>query len=222
MGSQDITTGRAPQAEARASGDLRLLGRLRGGEENAFDEIVGRYGAALLRVALVYTPSQAVAEEVVQETWLGVVRGLDRFEGRSSLATWLFRIVANRAKTRGQQEPRSVSFAALAADEIHRGEVAVDADRFTTKGVWSSPPARWDENQEKSLASRETVAVIEAAIAALPDTQRLVITIRDVGGWPADGVCDALGISEADHRVLLHRARSQVRRALEDYFGEDL
>jgi len=201
--------------------DVRLLERLRAGDEGAFEELVGRYGPALLRVARLYTPSRAVAEEVVQETWLGVVRGLDRFEGRSSLKTWLFRIVANRAKTRGVQESRSVPFAALAGQEVVFEESAVDADRFAADGTWASPPRRWEQSPERSLESGETVALIERVIAGLPDTQRLVITMRDVEGWPADEVRNALDISETNQRVLLHRARSKVRRALEEYFADD-
>ena len=208
-----------PQADEE---DVRLLERLRGGDEAAFEELVERYGASLLRVARLYTPSRAVAEEVVQETWLGVVRGLERFEGRSSLKTWLFRIVANRAKTRGTQERRSVPFASLAGAEVAAEDPAVDADRFTEDGTWASPPRRWEENPERSLESGETVALIERAIGALPDTQRLVITMRDVEGWPADEVRNALDISETNQRVLLHRARSKVRVALEEYFDDDL
>jgi RNA polymerase sigma-70 factor (ECF subfamily) len=201
--------------------DVRLLERLRAGDEGAFEELVVRYGPSLLRVARLYTPSRAVAEEVVQETWLGVVRGLERFEGRSSLKTWLFRIVANRAKTRGVQESRSVPFAALAGQEVASEESAVDADRFAADGTWASPPRRWEQNPERSLESGETVALIERVIAGLPDTQRLVITMRDVEGWPADEVRNALDISETNQRVLLHRARSKVRRALEEYFADD-
>lgn len=202
--------------------DVRLLERLRSGDEAAFEELVERYGASLLRVARLYTPSRAVAEEVVQETWLGVVRGLERFEGRSSLKTWLFRIVANRAKTRGTQERRSVPFASLAGAEVAADDPAVDAARFTEEGTWASPPRRWEESPERSLESGETVAVIERAITALPDTQRLVITMRDIEGWPADEVRNALDISETNQRVLLHRARSKVRAALEDYFATDV
>jgi RNA polymerase sigma-70 factor (ECF subfamily) len=207
-----------PQAD---DDDVRLLEALRAGDEAAFEELVSRHGASLLRVARQYTPSHAVAEEVVQETWLGVLRGLERFEGRSSLRTWLFTIVSNRARTRGVQEHRSVPFAALAGQEVATDEAAVDADRFTTDGAWASPPRRWEENPERSLQSGETVAVIERAIELLPDTQRLVITMRDVEGWPADEVRNALRISETNQRVLLHRARSKVRRALEEYFADD-
>ena len=201
--------------------DVLLVERLRLGDEAAFEEIVRRYGSGLLRVAGLYTPSRAVAEEVVQETWLGVVKGIDHFEGRSSLKTWLFRIVSNRARTRGTQERRSVPFATLAGPEIASEASAIDADRFGADGLWASPPRRWEENPERSLESGETVAIIESAIAALPEVQRCVITMRDLGGWPADEVRATLDISESNHRVLLHRARSKVRLALDEYFDDD-
>jgi len=203
-----------PIVSVAAAREDRLLKRLQRGDEAAFDELVTRYSPALLRVAREYTPSRAVAEEVVQEAWLGVVRGLDDFEGRSSLRTWLVQIVANRARTRGVQERRSVPFAALARREAARDEPAVDPDRFTRDGTWTSSPRRWEDCPERSLQSGETVALIALAIDALPAMQRLVITLRDVGGWPAQDVRTALGISEANQRVLLHRARSKVRCAL--------
>lgn len=195
--------------------DRRLLERLRSGDEAAFSELVRRYSPLLLRVARMYTPSQAVAEEVVQETWLGVVQGLERFEGRSSLKTWLFRIAANRAKTRGIRERRSVPFASLAAGEAGESEPAVDPDRFAADGAWALPPRRWEDSPERSAQSSEGVARIQAAIDALPELQRLVITMRDIEGWPSDEVRNALEISETNQRVLLHRARSKVRAALE-------
>ena len=200
--------------------DELLLERLRSGDQEAFAELVRRYSPLLLRVVRMYVPTQAVAEEVVQETWLGVLRGIDRFEGRSSLKTWLFRIAANRAKTRGERERRSVPFASLAAREAGEDEAAVDPDRFARDGGWASPPRRWEDSPEHSLESDEGVRRIRAAIEELPPMQRLVITMRDVEGWPSDEVRNALDISETNQRVLLHRARSRVRAALEDYYAD--
>jgi RNA polymerase sigma-70 factor (ECF subfamily) len=202
--------------------DRRLLERLRTGDEAAFAELVQRHARSMLRLAQLYVPSRAVAEEVVQETWLGVLNGLDGFEGRSSLKTWIFRILVNRAKTRGERERRTVPFAALAADEAGDDAPAVDPDRFIPAGEehehsWATPPRRWEESPEKSLESGETLAVAREAIDRLPPMQRLVIAMRDLEGWPSEEVCNALEISETNQRVLLHRARSRVRAALEDY-----
>jgi RNA polymerase sigma-70 factor (ECF subfamily) len=166
-----------------------------------------------------YVPSRAVAEEVVQEAWLGVLQGIDRFEGRSSLKTWVFRILVNRAMTRGGREARSVPFSALAAREAEADDPAVDADRFARDGAWASPPRRWEESPELKARSDETLAVARAAIERLPDMQRLVITLRDLEGFPADETCNALDITETNQRVLLHRARAKVRTALEEHFG---
>lgn len=205
--------------------DAALLARLRAGDEAAFDELVGRHSSSMLRVARMYVPSQAVAEEVVQETWLGVLTGLDRFEGRSSLKTWLFRILVNRARTRGERERRTVPFAALAGREADDDEPAVGPERFLPAdhdrwpSHWATPPARWEESPERSLESGETLQVIRDAIERLPPMQRLVITMRDLEGWDSEEVRNALEISETNQRVLLHRARSKVRAALEGYFA---
>ena len=180
------------------------------------------YNAALLRVAQIYVPTRAVAEDVVQDTWIGVLNGIDRFEGRSSLKTWIFRILTNIAKTRGQREGRTLPFSALERPDAVP-EAAVDADRFLPAdhdrwpGHWASKPEPWPE--ERLLAS-ETAAVVERAIEALPPAQRAVISLRDVQGWNAEETCNALGVSETNQRVLLHRARSKVRQALEDYLLE--
>lgn len=206
-----------------ADGDHELLQRLRAGDEEAFAALVARYNRSLMRVALMHVPSRAVAEEVVQETWLGVLRGLDRFEERSSLKTWLFRILVNRAKTRGERERRTVPFATLAGAELEADEPSVDPDRFVASegrefpGHWTSPPRRWETDPERSLESAQAEAIVRAAIEELPPMQRLVITMRDLEGWPSDEVCNALEISETNQRVLLHRARSKVRGALEEW-----
>ncbi len=200
-----------------------LVDALRAGNEEAFVALVERYGPAMLRLAMTFVPSRAVAEEVVQEAWLGVLNGISRFEGRSSLKTWLFRILTNVAKTRGERESRSLPFSSLTAAAAEPGEPSYDPSRFRDEddpagpGTWLSPPASWDEVPEERLVSGETRAEIDRAIAALPEAQRTVITMRDVEGWTSDEVCNALDVSETNQRVLLHRARTKVRRALEQY-----
>jgi len=179
--------------------------------------LVDKYGPSLLRVARLYVPTQSAAEEVVADTWLAVVTGLERFEGRSSLKTWLFRILTNKAKTRGMRESRVLPFSSL-----EREEPAVDSDRFQgpderAPGHWSAPPRAFPEER---LLAAETRDVIARAIENLPPTQRAVITLRDVEGWSAAETCNALTLSETNQRVLLHRARSAVRRALEEYFED--
>jgi RNA polymerase sigma-70 factor, ECF subfamily len=203
--------------------DHELVQRLREGDESAFVELIDRYGATMLRVAQMYVRDRASAEEVVQETWLAVVNGIDRFEERSSLKTWLFRILTNRAKTRGQRDGRMVPFSALAGagDEP---DPAVDPDRFLGPdsphpGAWAAPPVAWP--QEK-LLEKETLGVIEMAIDELPEAQRDVILLRDVDGWTPMEVSDALGITDGNQRVLLHRARSRVRAALERYLNPEI
>jgi RNA polymerase sigma-70 factor (ECF subfamily) len=201
--------------------DAELVERLRRGDEEAFATLVERYGPSMLRVARLHVRDRAVAEEVVQEAWEGVLNGIDRFEGRSSFRTWLFRLLSNRAKTRGEREGRSIPFSAVAAADAAAGdEPAVDADRFLGRDHpshpygWAAPPRAWP--QERLLA-RETLGVLSDAIEGLPDTQREVIRLRDVEGWSAAEVAGALEISDGNQRVLLHRARSRVREALERY-----
>jgi RNA polymerase sigma-70 factor, ECF subfamily len=207
--------------------DQRLIESLRAGDEAAFETLIDRYHSSLLRLAMFYVPSRAVAEDVVQETWLGVLQGLARFEGRSSLKTWIFRILTNRARTRGQRESRSVVFSDLAAAEGSTGELSVDADQFwpadhpSWANIWVSYPRNWNELPEDRLLSHETLARVQAAIAALPPSQREVITLRDVEGWAAEEVCNVLEISESNQRVLLHRARAKVRREVEQYLDAE-
>ena len=197
--------------------DEATLTALRRGDERVFVELVEQHQALMLRVASRYVRNQAVAEEVVQETWLGVLNGLRNFEGRASLKTWIFRILTNRAITRAEREGRAVPFSSLG--DPGPDEPAVDPDRFRPEGDrW---PGGWkcfpDPLPEEKLLGRETLALIDAAIAELPERQNVVIVMRDVEGWSAAEVCDALAISEANQRVLLHRARSKVRRCLEAY-----
>jgi RNA polymerase sigma-70 factor (ECF subfamily) len=202
------------------SADERLVARLRAHDEAAFMELVELYNPSLLRVALLFVSTRAVAEEVVQETWLGVLAGIDRFEGRSSLKTWIFRILTNRAKTRAVREARSIPFSSLAAAELGDDEPSVDPDRFLSAGAWASPPQAWGELPEQRLLGAETRQVISDAIDGLPPVQRTVISLRDVEGWGSDEVRDALGLSDGNQRVLLHRARSKVRAALDEYLAE--
>ncbi|GIK42241.1 MAG: RNA polymerase sigma24 factor [Chloroflexota bacterium] len=218
--------GIAPAGSSASAADLRLLAALRSGDEAAFTSLLAQYHASLVRLAAIYVSSRAVAEEVAQETWIGVLQGLDRFEGRSSLKTWIFRILTNRAKTRGQREARSVPFSDLAAAELEADEPAVDPSRFNPPddpawpGHWAAGPRSWEQIPEQQFLSQETKEQIMAAIASLPPNQREVITLRDIEGWSSAEICTVLDLSEANQRVLLHRARSKVRRALELYFGE--
>ena len=200
--------------------ELDLVAALRARDEAAFMSLVDRYGASMLRLAMIYVRNRSVAEEVVQDAWVGVLRGIDSFQGRSSLKTWIFRILTNTAKTRAQREGRSIPFTALGGDE---DEPVVDPDRFLPPdhprwpGHWAAPPSGWAGVPEEKLVGKETLGVIARAIDALPATQREVITLRDIEGWSADETCGALALTEANQRVLLHRARSKVRAALEEY-----
>jgi RNA polymerase sigma-70 factor, ECF subfamily len=201
--------------------EMRLVEGLRAGDEAAFVELMRRYGASMLRIAQMYVRSRAVAEEVVQEAWLAVFKGIGRFEGRSSLKTWLFRILTNTAKTRAIREGRSIPFSALAGDE--EDGPSVDPERFMGPNErfpshWSAPPSSWGEPEER-LGTAETLDMIRAAIDELSPTQALVITMRDIEGLSSEEVCNALDITETNQRVLLHRARSKVRRALEEYLS---
>jgi RNA polymerase sigma-70 factor (ECF subfamily) len=206
--------------------EARELEALRAGDEAAFMALVERYQSSLLRVAQIFVSSRAVAEEVVQETWVAALKGLDRFEGRSSLKTWIFRILANTAKTRAGREGRTIPLSALQSPGLVP-EPAVPPERFrgsedpTWPGHWAAPPASWDELPERRLETLETRERIEAAIETLPAAQRAVISLRDIEGWRSEEVCNALHLSETNQRVLLHRARSKVRRALEEYLEED-
>jgi len=206
--------------ERTVAEETELLARLRAGDERAFESLVQREYATMLAVARQYVRSRAVAEEVVQEAWLGVLKGLDRFEGRSSLRTWILRILVNTAKTRGVREARSVPFTSLAPEAE---EPAVEPDRFRGPGDpfpghWRAYPADWHRLPEETLGERETLEVVVSAIHALPASQRVVITMRDIQGCSAEEVCEALDVSEGNQRVLLHRARSKVRSALERHF----
>lgn len=213
------------EAAARSDDDRQLVAALKRGDEAAFTGLVEELTAPLTRLALAHVPSRAVAEEVVQDTWVGVIRGIDRFEGRSALRTWIFQILLNNARTRGQREKRTLPFSSLRrVDEEGRDQPAVDADRFQGRrgdypGHWARPPVEW-ESPDVQLAGDAARGVLLAAIAELPPRQREVLTLRDIQGYSAADACNALELSETNQRVLLHRARSKVRAALERHFEE--
>jgi RNA polymerase sigma-70 factor (ECF subfamily) len=191
--------------------DTELLHRLRAGDEQAFVILVRRYHDAMLRLASSFVPSRAVAEEVVQDTWMGVVRGIGGFEERASFRTWLFRILVNRARTTGERERRSIA--------IGTAEPAVDQSRFDAAGGWAAPPEQWAEDIDDRLRAGKLAGRIRSAIEELPARQREVVTLRDVDGLSSDEVCHVLDISDGNQRVLLHRGRSRVRQVLETEFG---
>jgi RNA polymerase sigma-70 factor (ECF subfamily) len=206
-------------ARAMALPDAEIVAALKRGEEPVFAELVDAYSPALLRMAQFFVRDRAVAEEVVQETWLGVLHGIDRFEGRASLKTWIFGILVNTAKTRGVRESRSIPFSAA----VRRSEASVDPDRFLPAdhrypGGWMMGPSEWRTPEAKLIEGEMRTAILKA-INRLPDAQRAVITMRDVAGLPADEVTEALGISDGNQRVLLHRARSKIRGAIEQQLG---
>ena len=214
--------------DAAALGDAELTRRLRAGDESAFSALVAAHQASMVRVARLYVRTHASAEEVVQDTWVAALRGLDRFEGRSSLKTWLFRILVNIARTRGKRDARLLTFSEVARDEASSAELAVDSSHFQGAadehpGHWSSrAPAAWESAPDRSLLRAELLAQLESVVADLPELQRLVITLRDIDGWSSAEVCNALEISETNQRVLLHRARTKARRALNQYLQGDL
>jgi RNA polymerase sigma-70 factor (ECF subfamily) len=187
--------------------DRELLARVRTGEEQAFVELVARHQASLLRLARTYVPSGALAEEVAQDTWLAVLRGLDGFAERSSFKTWLLQILVNRARSTGVREHRSVA--------IGDPGPAVDASRFDASGAWMSPPQHWVADSDDRIAAQTLAAPIRTALEQLPPRQREVVLLRDVDGLSGQEVCAVLEISESNQRVLLHRGRSRLRQAIE-------
>ena len=196
--------------------DRVLVEALRRGDEDAFGWLIDRYDGSLRRLARNYVATPAVAEDVVQETWLAVVKGIDRFEERSAVSTWLYRILANIARTRGVREHRSIPFSSAAG-------ALVEPERFGTPGApgygaWAAPPTPWADEPESRLEFGEVLDVVRAAVEQLPPAQQEVITLRDLEGWTSTEVRNALDLSETNQRVLLHRARSKVRRAVEAYF----
>ncbi len=198
---------------------------LRNGNEATFGALIDRHQGSMLQVAGLYVADRNAAEDVVQETWMAVIRGIDRFDGRSSIKTWIFRILTNRAKTMGRRAARVVPISSLNGSAGSDGH-AVDPGRFFDTrhpywpGHWCSPPSRWTEGPEDRVATKEAVDLVLRAITALPPAQREVVTLRDVECWTAAEVCNALGLSETNQRVLLHRARSKVRRQLEEHYED--
>jgi RNA polymerase sigma-70 factor (ECF subfamily) len=186
--------------------DTELLSRLRNGDEEAFVVLVGRYHQPMLRLARSMVPSQAVAEEAVQDTWMGVVRGIERFEGRSSFKTWLFRILVNRARSAASREGRDA--------QVHAVHV-VDPSRFDTGGQWVDPPEPWVEESDERLDAAVWLPAIKSALDNLPPRQRQVVILRDLEGLSHDEACSVLGISTGNQRLLLHRGRSRLRELLE-------
>lgn len=191
--------------------DAALLARLRDGDEDAFLALVARHQAMLLRLASSFVSSRAIAEEVVQDTWLGVLRGIDGFAGRSSFRTWLLRILVNRARSTGVLEDRTVA--------VGDAGPVVDRERFDVSGQWMAPPQHWVEDTNDRLTAESLADTIQVVLEELPMRQREVLLLRDVDGLSSQEVCDALDISEGNQRVLLHRGRSRLRAALEAELG---
>ena len=207
-------------APARTAGsDEQTLAALRTGDERAFRELFARSYPMMKRVARTYVASDAVAEEIVQETWMAIVTGIDRFEGRSALGTWIFSILTNQAKTQSAREKRAMPFSCVAPSPAEGP--AVDPDRFQKDdeawpGHWATPPRPW-QKPERRLLSLEAREHLKAALAQLPDRQRLIVGLRDIDGQSAEEVCDLLGLSPENQRVLLHRGRARLRAVLEEY-----
>ena len=205
-----------------ASPDDELVTRLKAGDELAFRSLIDEYNAPLRRVARNYVATDAAADEVVQDTWVGVLRGIDRFEQRSSLKTWIYRILLNIARTRGVRDKRSIPFASLGTD--HEDGPTFEPERFQHAndphpGHWAGFPTRWHDQPEIRAVGHETIAVVRAALEMLPPNQQDVVRLRDIEGWTSTEVCNALDLTETNQRVLLHRGRAKLRAALEMYFG---
>jgi RNA polymerase sigma-70 factor (ECF subfamily) len=204
-----------------SAGEGNLVAAIRAGDERTFRELYARNYPMMKRVARSYVASDAVAEEIVQDTWMAVVTGIDRFEGRSALGTWIFSILTNQAKTHSARELRALPFSAIAPTDVE--EPAVDPDRFQKDdeawpGNWATPPRPW-QRPERRLLSLEAREHLKKALGQLPERQRLTVALRDVEGLSAEEVCDLLDLSQENQRVLLHRGRSRLRSVLDEYFG---
>jgi RNA polymerase sigma-70 factor (ECF subfamily) len=210
-----------PRTVVLERSEEQILIQLQEGDEDAFRTLVRRHSPSMTRVAMAFVSRRAVADEVVQETWLNVVRGLEGFEARSSLRTWIWTILQNCARRRAEQEQRLVPLSELADDEASGDDVGVSADHFFEQGrwagMWSSAVRSWDGLPEERLLSKELRRALRETIDGLPRMQRAVITLRDVEGWPPGEVCDYLGVADGNQRVLLHRARAAARAAVERY-----
>jgi RNA polymerase sigma-70 factor, ECF subfamily len=196
-------------ANPAAAAESELVARLRAGDETAFVALAGRHQAAMLRLATAFVPSMAVAEEVVQDTWMAVLRGIDGFDGRASFKTWLLSILVNRAKSTGMHESRSSA--------IGDAGPVVDRSRFDAAGAWASPPRHWIEESEDRLLATGLRERLELALKRLPPRQRAIVILRDVDGLSGEEVCGVLGITAGNQRVLLHRARGHLREAVEEF-----
>jgi RNA polymerase sigma-70 factor (ECF subfamily) len=216
-----VVGGRPVAAER---GEEHLLAQLREGDEDAFCTLVRRHTPSMTRVAMAFVTRRAVADEVVQETWLNVVRNLDAFEAKSSLRTWIYAILGNCARRRAEQERRLVPLGEIAADEASGDELGVSRRRFFDggrwAGMWSTAVSRWEDLPEERLVSSELRTTLLEAIDALPRMQKAVITLRDIEGWSPEEICDYLGLANGNERVLLHRARAAARSAIERYVEE--
>ncbi len=211
-------------ADPQAEGERTIVERLRAGDETAFVRLVDRYGDAMHRVARAHVRDDATADDVVQDAWFAVLRGLDAYQGRGSLRGWIFAIVVNRAKTRGVKEARAVPFSALARDEAERDDPSVDPSRFAAPGAewprhWASEPASWGDRPEERLLTSEMHDELQRAVAMLPPAQRTVVVLRDIQGETVPEICGRLDITEANARVLLHRGRAKIRGFLEAYLS---
>jgi len=193
------------------------------GDAAAFEWMVDRYHGSLRRLALNYVATGAIADEVVQETWLALIQGIDRFERRSTLKTWLYRVLMNKARTRGVREQRTRPFSSLDGDDLTLS--GFDPDRFRPAddpewpGHWAAPPTPWQEQPDRRLDAIDTLDRVREAVADLPPNQRQVLALRDIDGWTSEEVCNVLGLSQTNQRVLLHRARAKVRLALDPALG---
>jgi RNA polymerase sigma-70 factor, ECF subfamily len=220
----EVTSSTLARVGTAEVSDADLLTGLRAGDENAFRTLVKQHHATMRRVAMSHVKSLSVADEVVQETWLAVIRGLPRFEERSSLKTWIFRILVNRAQSRAVREQRTTPFSCMAGGDSDPGPT-VDPHRFIDGGAfdgyWSVTPSRFCDLPEERLLASETRTVLGQAINELPERQRQVVRLRDVEGWDAEEVCELLGLSAGNQRVLLHRARAHLRSVLEGFFREE-
>jgi RNA polymerase sigma-70 factor (ECF subfamily) len=217
------TDSAVPMMPTTGDPEAEMLARLRAGDEAMFAELVDRWSPSMLRIARAYVSNPQSAEDAVQDAWLGVVHGLARFEGRSTLRTWVFTILVNRARSRGAREARTVPWSQLARDGA--GGPTVDPDRFQDAtgeypGHWSSAgaPQRWDMHPERQVLDVEVLALLDQALETLPARQRLVVTLRDVQDLTSEETCALLGITPQNQRVLLHRGRAALRRALEIYY----
>jgi RNA polymerase sigma-70 factor (ECF subfamily) len=219
---RDVESGARATATEVDNDEGSIVAALRRRDEQAFTQLVRRYNRLMVHIARLYVNDLTIAEEVAQETWLGVIKGIDGFEERASLKTWIFRMLRYQASYRREREGRTVPFSALVAADAANGDPSVEQERFFPRECqdppyyWASEPRDWPE---RTLLSREIQALVATAIAMLPDSQRAVLILRDVEGWSAAEVCESLEITEVNQRVLLHRGRSAVRARLEQYLG---